>query len=77
MPLKERFAGDILVAGSAQLVQGLLAADLVDELHLMVFPVALGTGKRLFGDAEATRRFQVVDTKHVADVVILTLRRSD
>jgi dihydrofolate reductase len=75
--VKERFSGDILVAGSAQLAQGLLAADLVDELHLMVFPVVLGTGKRLFGDADAARRFQLVAAKPVADVVILTLRRSD
>ena len=48
--LKEQY-DNILVAGSARLAQGLLAADLVDELRLMVFPVVLGTGKRLFADA--------------------------
>src|SRR4051794_32151247 len=42
--------GEILVAGSAQLVQTLLENDLVDELRLMVFPVVLGSGKRLFGE---------------------------
>src|SRR4029079_2836518 len=53
--LKQQFAGDILVAGSAQLVRGPLAAGLVDELHLMVFPTVLGAGKRLFEDGlEAT-----------------------
>jgi dihydrofolate reductase len=45
---KEEIDGVILVAGSAHLVQGLLAADLLDELRLMVFPVTLGGGKRLF-----------------------------
>lgn len=53
--LKERIAGDILVGGSAQLVQLLIANDLVDEYRLMVFPVILGSGKRLWGeDARAT-----------------------
>jgi dihydrofolate reductase len=74
--LKERFDGDILVAGSAQLVQGLLAADLVDELHLMVFPTVLGAGKRLFADGADTRSLELADTRKVGDVVILTLRRT-
>jgi dihydrofolate reductase len=48
--LKEQVAGDILVAGSATLVQSLAAQDLVDEYRLMVFPIVLGSGKRLFGE---------------------------
>ena len=48
--LKERHDGDIVVHGSAQLVQALIEHDLVDELRLMVFPVVLGAGKRLFGE---------------------------
>ena len=48
--LKEEQDGNIVVHGSAQLVQSLLDHDLVDELRLMVFPVVLGTGKRLFGE---------------------------
>ena len=71
--LKGQFAGDILVAGSAQLVRALLADGLVDELRLMVFPVVLGAGKKLFGDGEA-KALQVVDTKPAGETVILTLR---
>jgi len=53
--LKEHDGGDILVAGSASLVATLMANDLVDELRLMVFPIVLGAGKRLFAaSAEAT-----------------------
>ncbi len=48
--LREAHEGDVVVHGSPQLVQGLIEADLVDELRLMVFPVVLGTGKRLFGE---------------------------
>jgi len=73
--LKEQFEGDILVAGSAQLVQGLVANDLVDELHLMVFPVVLGAGKRLFGDTQGTKPLSLVDTKQAGETVILTFRK--
>lgn len=48
--VKEETDGVILVAGSARLAQGLIAHDLLDELRLMVFPVVLGGGKRLFAD---------------------------
>ena len=73
--LKEQFAGDILVAGSAQLVQSLLAHDLVDELHLMVFPIVLGAGKRLFADGTDSTSLNLVETKQTGSVVTLTLRR--
>ncbi len=73
--IKEQFAGDILVAGSAQLVQGLIANDLVDELHLMVFPVVLGAGKRLFGDTDATKSMQLIETKPAGETLILVYRR--
>jgi dihydrofolate reductase len=52
--------GDIVVHGSAQLVQSLIENDLVDELRLMVFPVVLGTGKRLFGETTDKKRLQFV-----------------
>ncbi len=72
--LKDQFEGDILVAGSAQLVQGLLAHDLVDELHLMVFPIVLGAGKQLFADAESTKSMELVETKQAGETVILIFR---
>ena len=73
--LKERFEGDILVAGSAQLVQGLVANELVDELHLMVFPVLLGAGKRLFTSTDDTKALELVETAQAGETVILTYRR--
>ena len=75
--LKQQFDGDILVAGSAQLVQSLLDDKLVDELRLMVFPVVLGAGKRLFKDDADQAAFSLVETKQAGSVAILTLRPAD
>jgi len=75
--LEQRFDGDILVAGSATLAQGLLAADLVDELRLMVFPLLAGGGKRLFADGTGQTTLRLVETAQSADVALLTLRRAD
>ena len=63
----------ILVAGSAQLVQALLEHDLVDELRLMVFPVLLGEGKRLFGEVTEKVPLNLVDSKTLgAGIALLT-----
>jgi dihydrofolate reductase len=71
--LKQEQDGDILVAGSARLVQGLLEDDLVDELRLMVFPMLLGKGKRLFATSAGKARLRLSDSKTVGDgVAILT-----
>jgi len=73
--VKERYAGDVLVAGSGQLVRGLLERGLVDELRLMVFPTALGAGARLFA-AEAERTdFQLVGATQTGGVAVLTLAK--
>jgi dihydrofolate reductase len=73
--LKRQFEGDVLVAGSARLVQGLIEHDLVDEIRLMVFPIVLGAGKKLFADADATKTFELTETKQAGETVILTYRR--
>jgi dihydrofolate reductase len=74
--VKEQYTGDVLVAGSAQLVQGLLAEGLVDELRLMVFPVVVGGGKRLFGDGLPDTAFRLADASQAGDTVILRYDRT-
>jgi dihydrofolate reductase len=73
--LKEQQDGDIVVHGSVQLVQALLENDLVDELRLMVFPVVLGSGKRLFGETSDKKPLQLVDSKVVGDGVAILVYR--
>jgi len=67
--LRAAHGGDIVVHGSPQLVQGLLEADLVDELRLMVFPVVLGAGKRLFGATSDKKPLRLVSSQTVGDGV--------
>jgi dihydrofolate reductase len=71
--LKQAQDGDIVVHGSAQLVQTLLERDLVDELRLMVFPVVLGSGKRLFGDTSDKKGLRLADSKTVGDGVAILI----
>ena len=74
--LKEQVDGVILVAGSARLVQTLLEHDLVDELRLMVYPMVLGSGKRLFGETSGKKPLRLVDSKVVGDGVAILIYQS-
>jgi dihydrofolate reductase len=70
--LKERDGGELQVHGSAGLVQTLLAEDLVDELRVMVFPVVLGQGKKLFGEGTIARRWRLASTATSPSGVVMT-----
>src|SRR5918995_587267 len=75
--LKQELDGDIYVHGSLQLAQALMEDDLVDEIHLMVFPVLLGTGRRLFGELSDKKTMRLADSKTVGGgVAILTYERA-
>jgi dihydrofolate reductase len=73
--LRQEVDGNIVVHGSAQLVQTLLEHDLVDELRLMVFPVVLGSGKKLFASTSEKKPLQLVDSKTVGDGVAILIYR--
>ena len=74
--LRDADGGEILVGGSAQLVQALLDRGLVDELRLMVFPIVLGAGRRLFAETGAPKALALASVQPVGPdgVVILTYR---
>jgi dihydrofolate reductase len=75
--LKEEQDGTIVVHGSIQLAQALLEHDLVDQLNLMVFPVVLGSGRRLFGETSDKKRLQLKESRTVGDgVAILIYERT-
>ena len=65
--LKHELAGDIVVYASYQLGRALIEHDLVDELRLVVFPVVLGAGERLFGQASDAKPMRLVDSRTIGD----------
>ncbi len=71
--LKEQVAGDVLVAGSARLVRTLAEHDLVDEYRLMLFPIVLGAGKRLFDEGTPSTVLRLVESKPVGPDGVLVL----
>jgi len=73
--LKAQYDGDIVVHGSPQLAQALIEHDLVDELRLMVYPIIVGAGKRLFAQTSGTKRLQLVETKTVGDGIHILIYR--
>jgi dihydrofolate reductase len=78
--LKKKLKGSIVVHGSAHLVQTLVANDLIDELRLMVFPVILGSGKRLFGQMDQKKSMKKISSQTVGDgveILIYEPKQSD
>jgi dihydrofolate reductase len=71
--LRDEIDGNIVVHGSAQLAQTLLEQDLVDEVRLMVFPVVLGAGKRIFGETSDKKTLRLTDSKIVGDGVAILI----
>jgi len=69
--LKQQPGKDILIFGSGDLVNALMRHDLIDEYRLMVFPVVLGSGKRLFGDASDTKVLRLAETKTLGSGVVV------
>ena len=68
--LKEQYQGDVLVPASATLVDTLREHDLVDEYHLMVHPIVLGTGKRLFDDTASLTKLDLVDSETYGNGIV-------
>jgi dihydrofolate reductase len=69
--LKQELDGEIVVYGSFQLLRTLLEHDLVDELRLMIYPVVLGAGERVFGETGDKKRMRLVASRTVGDDVAL------
>ena len=73
--LKQRYERDIVVHGSPQLAQTLIEHDLVDELCLMVYPVIVGAGKRLFAETTHKKNLRLVETKTFNDGIHVLIYR--
>src|SRR5215208_1501447 len=71
--LMGRFDGELQVPGSHRLVQELIAADLVDQINLMVFPVILGTGRKAFEETPERRKLRLKESKVVGDGVLVLI----
>jgi dihydrofolate reductase len=70
--LKGQLDGDLLVNGSGQLARALAEHGLVDEYRLMVFPIVIGEGKRLFDGVASSQALRLVSSRPAGDTVILT-----
>jgi dihydrofolate reductase len=75
--LKEEFDGELQVPGSHRLVQELIESDLVDQINLMVFPVILGTGQKVFEEKPDRLNLRLVESKVVGEgVLVLVYERA-
>jgi len=75
--LRREVDGIIQVPGSLRLVQDLIENDMVDEIHLMMFPVILGTGRRLFAETSDRKRMRLADSKTVGEgIPVLIFERA-
>jgi dihydrofolate reductase len=70
--LKGQVDGDVVIFGSAKLAQSLIEHHLIDEYRLMIYPILLGTGKRLFAEADNTSNLVLVDATRAGETAILT-----
>lgn len=75
--LRNDEGGDIKVHGSGNLVQTLLEHDLVDELHLITYPITLGTGKKLFGEGTRAATYTLIDSVVAPNGVIFASYKRD
>jgi dihydrofolate reductase len=76
--LKAEFDGELQVPGSHRLVQELIESDLVDQINLMIFPVILGTGQKVFEEKPERRRLRLKESKVVGEgVAVLVYERAD
>jgi dihydrofolate reductase len=76
--LKQQLDNDLVVLGSGQLIQSLLRRNLVDEYVLLIHPLVLGTGRRLFAEGSPTTALTLVNTKTTTSgVVIATYRAAE
>jgi dihydrofolate reductase len=73
--MKEQYQGDILVAGSATLVHALTGLGLVDEYRLIVHPIVVGKGKRLFSEGNAGTNLELVESRKAGPDVLLLIYR--
>ncbi|MEV0618193.1 dihydrofolate reductase family protein [Nonomuraea sp. NPDC050404] len=73
--IKREIDGDVSVAGSIRLAHGLLAHDLVDEIHLMTFPVILGYGRKLWADTPDQSAWRLTEATTYGDGVLVTIYR--
>jgi dihydrofolate reductase len=75
--LKEELDGELQVPGSHQLIPELIETDLVDQINLMVFPVILGTGKKVFEEKSERRNLRLQESKVVGDGVVVLIYGRD